>query len=122
MPRYRCFPWRLHTGILTAAAALPGAAATTTPTAGHGKELSIIPGFGSVPPNFVKKIIAKEYVDIGELLPESWQVDMDHSHLRTSPEPGDGYKRKDFATMSAIQSSAFSAKVLHFFSYLCTIT
>jgi hypothetical protein len=31
-------------------------------------------GFGSVPPKLIKRIVAREYMDIWELLPETWQV------------------------------------------------
>lgn len=40
-------------------------------------DLARLPGFGSVLPKLIKKTLANEYVDIWELLPETWQVEAD---------------------------------------------
>ena len=40
-----------------------------------------LPGFGSVPPKLIRRILAKEYVDIWELLPEPWQVESAHAAM-----------------------------------------
>ena len=42
---------------------------------GPSAEVASLPGFGSVTPKLIKKIVAREYVDIWELLPETWQVE-----------------------------------------------
>ena len=36
-------------------------------------------GLGSVPPRLVKKILALEFIDMWELLPESWRVESTES-------------------------------------------
>ena len=35
-----------------------------------------IPGWSSVPPRLVRKILSLEFVDMWELLPESWRLDL----------------------------------------------
>ena len=35
---------------------------------------AVIPGWGSVPTRLTKKILALEFVDMWELLPESWRL------------------------------------------------
>lgn len=42
---------------------------------GQPGELSNLPGFGLVPPKLIHKILAREYIDIWELLPETWQIE-----------------------------------------------
>ena len=39
-------------------------------------EAVAIPGWGSVPPRLTKKIFALEFVDMWELLPESWRLEL----------------------------------------------
>lgn len=79
-------------------------------------------------PQVIKKIIGKEYVDIRELLPEAWQVKSENSpcchskHQRHSLLTEFNVWAECYATMSAILSTAYPAKVAHFFAYLRTIT
>ena len=35
-----------------------------------------LPGWGSVPPCLVQKILALEFVDMWEILPQSWHLDL----------------------------------------------
>ena len=86
--------------------------------------LGELPGFGSVPPRLIKKILAKEYVDIWELLPETWQVETEGScchskRPRRSLVTDINVWTECFATMVAILAAAFPAKAPH---YLRTIT
>ena len=71
--------------------------------------------------------MAKEYVDIWELLPETWQLETDgaccHSKWpRCSLVTDIGIWTECYATMAAILTSAFPAKAPYFFIYLRTIT
>lgn len=83
-------------------------------------------GFGAVPQKLVKKILAKDYVDIWELLPESWQVEMEaccHAKRpRRSLVTDISVWTECYATMAAILSSAYPEKAPHLFSYLRIIT
>ena len=63
--------------------------------AGQGA-LASLPGLGSVPPKLVKRIQGKEYVDIGELLPETWQLGESLLPFQAAaPQFGDRYKPMD---------------------------
>ena len=108
--------------------AWPVVVSTPAPTT-HGAPavLGDLPGFGSVPPRLIKKILAKEYVDIWELLPETWQVETEGScchakRPRRSLVTDINVWTECFATMAAILTAAFPAKAPHFFAYLRTIT
>ena len=90
-------------------------------------DLAILPGFSSVPPKLTRRILAKEYIDMWELLPESWQVEMEgtccHSKRpRRSLMTDINVWTECFATMAAILASAFPSKAPHLFAYLRTIT
>jgi hypothetical protein len=85
------------------------------------------PGFRLRLPKLTKKILAKEYVDIWELLPETWQVETEGTCCHTkrprrSLVTNINVWTECFATMAAILAVAFPSKAPHFFAYLCTIT
>ena len=91
------------------------------------EDLACLPGFSSVPLMLIRKLLAKEYVDIGELLPETWQLESEgtscHSKRpRRSLVTEISLWMECYATMAAILSAAFLAKASHFFTYLRTIT
>ena len=118
-----------HTGVLSSAtlAAPLGAAEFSSMTVMPAGGLSDLPGFGSVPPKLIRRILAKEYVDIWELLPDSWQVESEGTcchakHPRRSLITDINLWTECFATMAAILSSAFLAKAPQLFAYLRTIT
>ena len=101
----------------------------TTSVAGASQPTDVdhLPGFGSVPPKLVKRIAAKEYVDIWELLPETWQVETEGSCCHTrrprrSLVTDIHVWTECFATMAAILSATFPSKAPHFFAYLRIIT
>ena len=105
----------------------PSSVATMADKAVSSEDLAHLPGFGSVPPKLIKKIVAKEYVDIWELLPESWQIQADGSCCHTkrprrSLVTDINVWTECFATMAAILASAFPGKAPHFSTYLRTIT
>ena len=96
------------------------------PVAASG-DLASLPGFGSVPPKLVKKTLAKEYIDIWELLPETWQLEAEGScchskRPRHSLVTDVSLWTECYATMAAILVAAFPAKAPHLFAYLRTIT
>ena len=91
------------------------------------EDLASLPGFDSVPPKLVKRILAKEYVDIWELLPETWQLEAE-GFCCHSKRPRRGVVTdislwtECYSTMAAILVAAFPAKAPHLFAYLRTIT
>ena len=106
------------------AAARPslGTSAGTSPA-----DIAQIAGCGAVPPKLVRRIVGKEYVDIWELLPESWQLEMESScchskRPRRSLVTDINVWTECFATMAAILSTAFPTQAPHLFAYLRTIT
>ena len=100
------------------------AGASVTPQLAH------LPGFSSVPPKLIRRITSLEFVDMWELLPESWRVD---SASQSGCCPHTKRPRRGmvtdilvwaecYATMAAILSAAYPNKAPHFFAYLRTIT
>ena len=81
--------------------------------------LPIIAGFSSVPPKLVKRIVEKEYVDIWELLPESWQIETEGSYChakrpRRNLVTDINVWTECFTTMAAILATAYPVKAPHF--------
>ena len=94
-----------------------------TPT----NDIMLLPGFGSVPPKLTRRIVAREFVDMWELLPETWQLETEGSCCQTrrprrSLVTDINIWTECYATMAAILASAFPEKAPHFFAYLRTIT
>ena len=110
----------------TAHPAWPSSIATMADKA-VSSDLAHLPCFGSVPPKLIKRIVAKEYVDIRELLRESWQIQADGSCCHTkrprrSMVTDISVWTECFATMAAVLASDFPEKASHFFTYLRTIS
>jgi len=95
-----------------------GPPAFDTVGGGPSRDLVSLPGFSSVLPKLIKKILAKEYVHIWELLPETWQVEAEAPCCHT--------KRPCRSLITDInvwtECYAMMGKAPHFFAYLCTIT
>lgn len=95
---------------------------------GHPLEIAGLPGFGSVPPKLIKRIVAREYVDIWELLPETWHVESAEGACCHSKRPRRSLITdinvwtECYATLAAILSTAYPDKAPQFFAYLRTIT
>ena len=92
----------------------PALTQSATPTS-----VAMLPGFGAVPPKLIKKIVSCEYVDIWELLPETWQVENEGScchskRPRRSLVTDINVWTECYATMAAILSAAFPQKAPHF--------
>ena len=71
---YRGTEWRPQSSSL--GGHLPvGKGASTTPKVvpSASQIVGAVPGFATVPPKLIQKIISGEYDDMGELLPETWR-------------------------------------------------
>ena len=104
--------------------ATPSAAATPVPA-----EISSLPGFASVPSRLVKRIMSKEYIDMTEMLPETWRLEMSAAsgccpHAKR-PRRGmitDILVWADcYASMAAILSSAYPEKAPHLLAHFRTV-
>lgn len=110
----------------TAAVAAPrvstGVAGTDT------SALSDLPDFDLVPAKLIKRIWDLEYIDMAELLPESWRVEAVESSCCHAKRP-----RRElildfalwtecYATLSAILSARYPSKAPHLAAYLRIIT
>ena len=56
-------------------ALLGGGGETGLPQVMTGPSMVTIPGLGSLPPKLAKRIVQNDFVDMRELLPESWRVE-----------------------------------------------
>ena len=117
------------TSLATTPAKWPAVLTGVTAAAGAGAtpDLLSLPGFGAVPPKLIKRIVAKEFIDMWELLPETWQLETEatccHSKRpRRALVTDIGVWTECYATMAAILSSAYPSKAPQFFAYLRTIT
>ena len=95
----------------------------------HGQDTFKIsvPGMASVPAKISKRIINGEFVDMAELLPDSWQVEDDHSSptsrkaSRRPPVTDITIWSECFATFAAIATMKYPEKGPHLFAYMRTI-
>ena len=87
-----------------------------------------IPGWGSLPPRLTRKILALEYVDMWELLPESWRLEPAEGGCCHSRRPRRGLVTsfplwvECYAALVATLSTRYPEKMPHFMAYLRTIT
>ena len=91
--------------------------------------IAALPGFAAVPPKLVRKIIGKEYIDMWELLPETWRVEAAQQEgCCSTKRPRRGMLTdisiwtECYSTLAAILSAHYPDKAPHLFSYLRTIT
>ena len=104
--------------------ATPGATATPVPA-----EISSLPGFASVPSRLVKRIMSKEYIDMTEMLPETWRLEMlaasgccPHAKRPRRGMITDILVWADcYASMAAILSSAYPEKAPHLLAHFRTV-
>ena len=88
----------------------------------------VLPRWGSVPPRLVKKILALEFVDMWELLPESWRLESTVSgccnphRLRRGLLTSFPLWVECYASLVAILATRYPEKTPHFMAYLRTIT
>ena len=87
-----------------------------------------VPGWTSVPPRMLKKIWNLEFVDMRELLPESWRVEPNSEGCCRSQRPRTGLVTdfalwtECYATLVAVLAVRYPEKTPHFMAYLRTIT
>ena len=87
-----------------------------------------LPGWGSVPPCLVQKILALEFVDMWELLPESWRLESTESGCCNPRRSRRGLmtsfplRVECYASLVAILAARYPEKTPHFMAYLRTIT
>ena len=82
----------------------------------------------AVPPKLMSRIVAKEYIPMYEMLPESWRLEAEPGgSCCQSKRPRRGLVldihvwSECFAVMAAILSAAFPDKAPHMFAYMRTI-
>ncbi len=87
-----------------------------------------IPGWATVPPKLLKKIWSLDFIDMWELLPESWRLDQQAEGCCRSQRPKRGLVTnlalwtECYAVLVAILSDRYPSKTPHFMAYLRTIT
>ena len=87
-----------------------------------------LPEWGSVPPRLMKKILALEFIDMWELLPESWRLESTESGCCNPRRPRWGLVTsfplwvECYASLVAILAARYPEKTPHFMAYLRTIT
>ena len=92
-----------------------------------GGDLLALPGFSAVPPKLMKRIVDKQYIDMWELLPETWVLETESScchskRPRRAMVADINVWTECYATLAAILSAAYPEKAPHLFAYLRTIT
>ena len=86
-----------------------------------------IPGFSAVPAKLVRKKRALEYIDMWELLPETWHLDTTSISCCYDRRPRRGLVTdislwiECFATLAAVLSVRYPDKAPQFMAYMCTI-
>ena len=86
------------------------------------------PGWGSVPPCLVMKILTLEFVDMWELLPESWRLESTESGCCNPRRSRRGLVTsfplcmECYASLVAILAAQYPEKTPHFMAHLRTIT
>ena len=116
-----------HSDVSLTTARLPGGFTAIDGSKPANDVLMRLLGFGSVPPKLAKRIMAKEFVDMWELLPETWRLEAEGSccqarRPRRALVTDINIWTECYATMAAILSSVYPEKAPHFFAYLRTIT
>ena len=110
----------------------PSSAASLSPAPSTGSipaAVATIPGFSSLPPRLIRRIVAREFIDMSDLLPEAWRVD---PAAQTACCPHTKRPRRAvvtdiliwaecYATMAAVLAAAFPEKAPHFFAHLRTV-
>ena len=99
--------------------------ATTTPIPGFDPD---IPVLSLIPPKLAQKILKAEYIEMRELLPESWHTEEAKDSCCRTPRPRRGGLVTDitlwtecYASMVAVLTTKFPEKAPHFMDYMRTI-
>ena len=116
-----------HAEALPLVSVFPGSILSTT-VRSDGELPTHIPGWATVPPKLLKKIWNLEYVDMWELLPESWRLEQQAEGCCRAQRPRRGLVTnlalwtECYAMLVAVLASRFPEKTPHFMAYLRTIT
>ena len=114
---------------LSPSATLTGAAANTVLQGGLSMGESLSP----LPTKVVEKIVQLKYVEMSELLPETWQVKTNATLIQSALGLAPGLRRRKgpvtdilqwvqcFATLASVLASAYPSKVPELMAYLATI-
>ena len=114
---------------LSPSATLTAAAANTVLQGGLSMGESLSP----LPTKVVEKIVQLKYVEMSELLPETWQVQTDVTLIQSALGLAPGLRRRKgpvtdilqwvqcFATLASVLASAYPPKVPELMAYLATI-
>ena len=113
-------------GLAPTADLLPTAATdvttdVTTDTASSAPQLEVssLPGFAAVPHHLIKRIVVKEYIDMAEMLPDSWKVETSKAtsgYCSVTKHPCQGMVTdvlvwtECYATMASILATTFPDK------------
>ncbi len=86
-----------------------------------------LPVFSSIPPKLVKCLLEKQYVEMWEMLRETWQLEAESTcchakHPKHSLVMDISVWMECFATIAAVLSSAYPDEAPYFFAYLRTST
>ena len=120
-------------GLAPTADLLPTAATdVTTDTASSAPQLEVssLPGFAAVPHRLIKRIVVKEYIDMAEMLPDSWKVEASKAtsgYCSVTKHPCRGMVTdvlvwtECYATMASILATTFPDKAPLFTAHLQTV-
>ena len=85
-------------------------------------------GLATLPPKLMKRILNKEYIEMFEILPESWRLEMEAStpaghgkRPRRGPITDIQVWCECYAVMAAALSAAYPLKAPHLFAYMRSI-
>ena len=85
-------------------------------------------GLATLPPKLMKRILQKEYVEMYEILPESWRLETEAAapsgqgkRPRRGPITDIDIWCEFYAVLAAVLSSAYPSKAPHLFAYMRTI-
>ena len=136
---WRIFPPHRSNGPILHATTNPGGTGVMLPASlvqqsseGTGGELqpvsnSTVPGLALIPPKLVQKILKGEFVDMYELLPETWRAEEPRDSCCRSSRPKRGLVTdislwtECYASLVAVLTTMHPDKAPHFMGYLRTI-
>ena len=105
----------------------PGSAPLLDPT-DLTNQLEGMLGLATLPPKLLKRIVQKEYIEMYEILPESWRLETESAspsgqgkRPRRGPITDIDVWCECYAVLAAVLSAAYPGKAPHLFAYMRTI-
>ena len=105
----------------------PGSAPLLDPT-DLTNQLEGMLGLATLPPKLMKRIVQKEYIEMYEILPESWRLETESAspsgqgkRPRRGPITDIDVWWECYAVLVAVLSAAYPEKAPHLFAYMRTI-